>query len=1035
MPSNDSSCEPLNLYNIWKVKRESFGEIMSNIIDITNDSDSDSDSHTDSPQKEKSLYKLLTVSGLALKSVNDDFAPSKQISQYKTLEDKNTFKKENDSNKKIFPKVELVQKIKGSHPRLAYLGKSRYFTSLREIYLPLIEMCKSSSWEQKSIDEVLKHVKNMTRELYVAMCDPSVDAYFSTMYFRDNQIIDSCSDVSELKLEYNIFSPKKWRDKEIYVDLRRGIALIKVLCDLDPKCMEVILNSALNKLPCELPMKPPQKTAFVKGKDSSCCSRNIMKQPSTAGKKQFKKDLNEKNKKEVKLDKEMEYPPQESAKRDDGNDNECHLEKISKVRKKKRMGNKQPRQYSHAIDPAEPWSWIFVEEGLPSVPGNKYHMNLDLDEALPNVNITIAYEDDRCKEKMASGYLQPTVKLSCENSDEVKLSGNQPTKTCVNKDRSSLKIKQMYVNPSASDMNPVVHKEVKLIPRQFEESSHKTHESSKLMENLEEKVNIELFDLDKKEGTNQLSILDSTIKNDHQGWVEAIESPLLTINEKSSTKQIIALRDNACCSKAEKEFLTYALSTFSKIKSNMKSGYSNEEDKGKKRKFSEDSTGHSKKLALDVLYAKDEVNEGSFITIEAVGKLISENIKPTGSSFSFKKKRDVRPLRKSIKDDAIPGTSKNEPNLDQEIEMEIQKIFNEPLDPKPNEKKKGKAKEIDSFNCDDLVKTDRLNYFINLAHSGDFLVLLFELIREIGRKIYTTNFNYLFAVVINLIHTLLKNGNPGLIQRNFLFDILQEILYCRPSPVALLQMNKLLVDVIPFQPFLTSLMCHNANSNHMIIDIEPVFFTRGACFIEVISSLIDYFMNDSDWEIQTYCVRWLSYMYLIEKTTIEEWYLTQKTVCRRCHCLVLLTSMAVKIFETASSYYLRCCIENRLTYLLSCQLLEIIQSGVKILYVMIDFDKYFSENIGDRYGMFLRFLDTVKLIHRSPEQFKEFNTNNEDFDIVQLLLIEEKVVDSIAKASKTTETINEMANLFNTQTDWPPKSFQGDRLFFSELSD
>lgn len=154
MPSDDSSCEPLNLYNIWKVKRESFGEIMSNVIDITNDSDSDSD--TESPQKEKSFYKLLTVSDLALKSLNDNFSSSKpMINKHKILEGKHTFEKENDSDKKISPNVGLVQKIKGSHPRLKYLGKSRYFTSLREIYLPLIEMCKSSSWEMKAIDEVI----------------------------------------------------------------------------------------------------------------------------------------------------------------------------------------------------------------------------------------------------------------------------------------------------------------------------------------------------------------------------------------------------------------------------------------------------------------------------------------------------------------------------------------------------------------------------------------------------------------------------------------------------------------------------------------------------------------------------------------------------------------------------------------------------------------------------------------------------------------------------------------------------------------
>lgn len=56
-------------------------------------------------------------------------------------------------------------------------------------------------------------------------------------------------------------------------------------------------------------------------------------------------------------------------------------------------------------------------------------------------------------------------------------------------------------------------------------------------------------------------------------------------------------------------------------------------------------------------------------------------------------------------------------------------------------------------------------------------------------------------------------------------------------------------------------------------------------------------------------------------------------------------------------------------------------------------------------------------------------------DIVQLLLIEEKVVDSIAKTSKSSETINEMADLFSTLTDWPPNSFKEDKLFLSELSD
>ena len=56
-------------------------------------------------------------------------------------------------------------------------------------------------------------------------------------------------------------------------------------------------------------------------------------------------------------------------------------------------------------------------------------------------------------------------------------------------------------------------------------------------------------------------------------------------------------------------------------------------------------------------------------------------------------------------------------------------------------------------------------------------------------------------------------------------------------------------------------------------------------------------------------------------------------------------------------------------------------------------------------------------------------------EIVQLLLMEEKVINNIAKTSSNIDTKIDAGNLFNAEPDWPPKSFQKDKLCLTTLSE
>ena len=44
-------------------------------------------------------------------------------------------------------------------------------------------------------------------------------------------------------------------------------------------------------------------------------------------------------------------------------------------------------------------------------------------------------------------------------------------------------------------------------------------------------------------------------------------------------------------------------------------------------------------------------------------------------------------------------------------------------------------KKIDSFDSDNLHNTEKLDYFTKLAHSGAFMMLLLEIVKDIGKKV------------------------------------------------------------------------------------------------------------------------------------------------------------------------------------------------------------------------------------------------------------------------------------------------------------
>ncbi|XP_014261783.1 uncharacterized protein LOC106673910 isoform X2 [Cimex lectularius] len=124
------------------------------------------------------------------------------------------------------------------------LGKSRFFSTLEPVQMNLLLLEKTPIWQRKEFllaKEIVDLVTEMARELYATLGDVRFRKEEFTLPDREPEVIEQCYDTSELDETFYPFSSKKWKD-ECYVELRRGVTLVGVLCACNADLTRFVLQ-------------------------------------------------------------------------------------------------------------------------------------------------------------------------------------------------------------------------------------------------------------------------------------------------------------------------------------------------------------------------------------------------------------------------------------------------------------------------------------------------------------------------------------------------------------------------------------------------------------------------------------------------------------------------------------------------------------------------------------------------------------------------------------------------------------------------
>lgn len=519
--------------------------------------------------------------------------------------------------------------------------------------------------------------------------------------------------------------------------------------------------------------------------------------------------------------------------------------------------------------------------------------------------------------------------------------------------------------------------------------------------------------------TNDLKkgVMATLMQKEEVKWISTNLSRLSPPCRESRSTHLSKMSSQNCVSDMERELLSSAFHNFLKIKTAL----TGQENMCQcQRSNIKDLHGLFIKHEEHKIEQGDPTKEKQFASSSTslncrAGPSTSSSLvhlhgqRPSGKSKLLRKKRDLAPLKKKQPDDCKQLTLQDTAD----IEEAVRKIYEADTD---NETRSSSDESTKTTNdlaphiqTEPFSKTRDLEegkHSYALSEEGqpnsELLEVLLGIVQRIGLMRYTANFNALFTVITQLLQSCLKAEIPAAVLRpKKIFQLILEILYCRPSPMVMRNINCLFVQCMPITGF-ARLICNNAHPKKCIINNDRISFKRGSCFLSTVCSLSMFSMKDDNWDIQFQLFRWLAYLFFVEKTTVDYLYDSQKTTCGRCKCVWTLNNTIMSILSKAAGYYYSCSIEKKMTSLLKYQLTEIIEHGIRMVSVIVEVDKFFAKN---------SFLKTIKL-----------------------LLEEENIARNLKKSPRTGDEIEpEVARLFSTfHTAWPREMFFPQE--FSELT-
>ncbi|KAF6198403.1 hypothetical protein GE061_008151 [Apolygus lucorum] len=902
-------------------------------------------------------------------------------------------------------------------PARSILSKSRYFSTLKDAHGILTTLSTKSRWgssERVMARNIVDLATEMTRELYATLGDPRLLQTTYTIYDRDPKILKDFQNCSELSEAFDPLSPEKWKD-ESYVELRRCLVVVGFLCSVDHMTARYIINPKARNCGKTSEFYPPnsdssQNNSRKSKSDKEVALKIVLKEgerkPSELKLMQMYRDLHSKN-----------------------------LTIVSKM-----VSLFMPKDYETIQTPKKS-----------SVSAN----------FSKNVIITDPCSSAEDALKSALEHSSQIVKFRPDFLPNSQLKGNEDTLPNFEEYKSCLA--KMSLTFNAHDVQDLV------LQIQGELNPKKIFRLKKLTEKPKVDSRSSLIPWSSRDWVKL-----------PQSIVDAAKSCVLDDMDGGS---IFGAPTNQSISNLEKQMMNLALTNIHKLKEHVRKSVDLDapcdldvtryvhsspdvvKEKPRKRKMSVEVPGPSKVMKVaeyetppfdKTLYSqiqRHDKEDDDAVILETQTQVLPEE---DDQVAKFEKREEIAELKRKMlaeekeMETKQPSTSRHslapsrltgrhspscEESADKEMVMEIEKMFQSQVKPDALEESVWSSSESDgegeerlttpSVDGEDHVEIefipDLVKNFHHKLKSAGLLELLCEVFKEGGVLRFTHRLNGVMLGTVLMLQKIVmyqkKEVEPYCSK---MATIIREILYARPSPTILLEVNVLLRHAVGIRGF-TKMLCHNASQDTFVIKPEKVYFTRGACLLEMVCILVTY-ATEEDTDLQLYFELsiWVYRIICSQKNHITTLYDQHNANRRRCMCITALNNTMVMVYHRALSLYR----SQYETYTVKTHkkkmLSKIFICGLQVLRIMYSYGPFsFLFSIKTQYLEYQQLLVWLKDMHEDEVVYKDFRLTTSDLFIVSELLKDKRNPNPIPKQSSEPLEQPNFSSIFGEDKPWP----------------
>ncbi|CAB0007630.1 unnamed protein product [Nesidiocoris tenuis] len=865
-------------------------------------------------------------------------------------------------------------------PALEILSKNRYFTTLQPVHDCILTLADPTPWGHSKRNMNKKLVETATRmakQLYAALCDPRILQTTYTIYDRDPKIIDELKSCPERIDDFDPLSSERWKD-ELYVELRRCLVFIGYLCSAHHMTARSILNPKSLDSGRTQEFYPPDADvsyALLKRKND----KNLT----------FKVTLEESTRKPSEMKLMRNY-------------RDYHLKKSTLV---SLMTNSFDVDLSKLRQPQRVRA---SPSKSPTANTSHRHQSISANEML---RIALeAFDRSEMRSEVATSPCKPEAVPSF---DELKC--------CLQQLDIALKARDSneFVRLIQSDLNPrkILSLKSVIYPKKVE----------------------------KQPAVASQSILITIPRV----YAEALKASVLEVDLTDNMAVLCAPIDR-CISPLEKQMMTLTLNHMERLQTRVSnsskpdtpedldltryvtSGSPNRAP-SRKRKSSVDSVERKKATKYNLEFKTPPLDTEIYSQIQTAGIDARESQSVNAEAVvidlssdddqlvKFEKRQEIEELKKKIVAEEKefefkqPSTSKQNlaplkiPGRDppQQCEepdselLEIERMFATQKVPESLEASTWLSDPEDDPNDPDCPAVpcseneveiefipEVVRKFHNKLKNAALLELLSEIFKEGGVLRFTHHLNGVMLGTLFMLQNIVayqkQESVPYIVK---ISTITREILYTRPSPRILLEVNVLLSYAVALPGFI-KMLCHNADPETCVTRPNQVYFKRGACLLEVICILVTYSVNsDSDDRICAEMSHWVHRIICSQRDHMAFLYGRDFSEPRQCKCIHALSNTIVMIYHRSLSRYresVGICSKDagRQTILKN-----IVVHGIKVLWIMYSYEPTtFLDRIQPEYLQYKELLGWLYAMHRDTAVYKSFQLPPSDFHSVSELL-------------------------------------------------